>query len=338
MRSLLRSPSFALCSLALAACGDDAAAPAADTAAADTAVATDPADATGETSPDATDPDASTCESTAAGTIGAGGLTLAVCGATLTVPAAALAAGAEVSLAAVTPPAGPPFEMELIGPVVEVSAASDFAVPVTLELADASAAEGYRHALRYEPGVLPWLEQAACRFEGGLRLEVTAPYDFVLARETVAFPESPEGLGSGTLETRLGGAAAIDWSVADGSATFDKRASGLRTARVALRHGREDGSELTLELALDELADHSFVPLSIAVRDSRDAAASASWDAGVDADPSAVSLIGLAGDRIVGSFTVEAKGDGGAAALTVAVDVATVHWHGSPTTRCPAAR
>ncbi|MFO0745566.1 MAG: hypothetical protein U1F43_07820 [Myxococcota bacterium] len=321
----------------MAACGDSGGKVASDVAdatgdvAADvaTADATTVADADGA---DAVEPPPCTDPAVVEPRVAAG-LTLTVCGATLTVPAGALPDGVDVGLAAVTPPAGPPFEQAFDGEVIEVTVDRDFVVPATLFMPDVSAAGGYRTGARWEPASSQWQGFEACPAEGGLEYPVSFGGDFALLRDVNVYPDHKEGLGSGTLTSHLDGTD-ITWSTDDGWAIHDLGASGLRSVQIAGRRTPDGGSLQQLSVTLVEEADHSFTPLEVSLLDTGDAAASWSWLEPVDGGASASSVIAVAGGRIVGSFTVTARGQDGTATLRIDVDVVTERYRFPPEAAC----
>lgn len=209
-RALLAS---AVWTTALLACdGDDDVAPDETGTVVDAAV---PSDATLTPTPDAaTDAsvpiDASDADAdpgcgpgaTVRATVTADGASLALCGATLDVPAAALEVGTEVGIDIVAPPDAAWHDYELSGPVFRfLPDTSPLPGAVTIGLArDTTRTRGpelaYWASDRWEP-----IE--ACLTENVLSLDTVHLGIFGLMQDAIEFPPGPTGLGQASLELEL---------------------------------------------------------------------------------------------------------------------------------------
>lgn len=330
---------------ALGACGDDGGKTTAD--AADTAVG-DTADDTGadttttaDTSDDAT-ADADTSEPVCTDpsvtlTMADADLDLTVCGATLHVAKGALAAGKQVTLARVEPPAVAPFEQAFVGPVLEITTTDDedLLVPATLFMPDISALGGYRTGVRWESATSTWQGFEACPADGGVEYTLSFGGIFALLRDTVVFPDHKEGLGSGTLTSHIDDVA-VTWTIDEqGWAIHDLGASGLRTVQIGARRTPDGGSVQQLTVQLVEEADHSFAPLEVSLLDTAENGESWSWLEPVDGPPTSSSVIGVAGGRLVGSIVVTARGAGDTTTtLTIDIDATTERYRYPPEASC----
>lgn len=207
------------CSMALlVACGDDdsasppggdgdASAPRPD-AATDSTL---PGDAAAETDADA-DTSCAVGRSHVA-TVGAAGATVSLCGATLEVPAGALAAGTSVGITLVNPPGPAWFEQELSGPVFRFTpdnVALD--VPAKLSLARDMSKQRGPVLVRWLADEDVWGEHEACLEDGELSLETLNLGTFGLMQDPATYPPAASGLGSATLTLNIDGAQS-SWSV-----------------------------------------------------------------------------------------------------------------------------
>ncbi len=322
---------------ALAACGDDASGTDTADTVADMTADTGGAETSDAPSDSGDAPDATAACDPGAATSGeqtAEGLVLELCGATLTVPANAVAVGATIGLEVVEPPAPAPFEREFVSPILKVVTATGFSFPGTLLVPDLSAAGGYREGAYYEASGLTWYGFEACPDEGGgVAFTVTSAGTFVLLRDTIIFPDSPQDLGSGTL-TATFMTVQDTWTFDDGYAIHDVGSNGLRSVTLIARRTPEGGSLQQLDIRLTETAEHDYAPLQVTLLDTSDLSGGWSWLEPVHGPAASSSIIAVTGDRVVGNMSAVLHKGEDAETITIAVDAQTGRYRFPPEGAC----
>ncbi|MDF2696411.1 MAG: hypothetical protein K0S65_4794, partial [Labilithrix sp.] len=146
-------------------------------------------------------------------TIGDGGATLSLCGATLEVPEGALEAGTPVGITVVAPPGAPWFEHELSGPVFRFTPDDiTFDLPATISLTrDPSKTRGPVLA-RWLADENVWGEHEACLENDTLSLETVGLGTFGLMQDVNTYPPAAAGLGTANLSLTLGDVT-TSWAV-----------------------------------------------------------------------------------------------------------------------------
>jgi hypothetical protein len=133
--------------------------------------------------------------------IDAAGGELAHCGATLVVPAGAVARPTTFRIAAIEPPAAAPFEHELASPVFEISPEMpELADLVSLTLEHTAADSRFKLARFDETlGGFAWIE--ACQVtDTTIQQYLGALGTWTVLRDVNDYPDSTSGLGDGTIE------------------------------------------------------------------------------------------------------------------------------------------
>lgn len=176
-------------------------------------------------------------------TVGDGGATLSLCGATLEVPEGALEAGSPVGITVVASPADPWFDHALSGPVFRFTP-DDVALelPAKIGLArDTTKARGPVLA-RWLPEEKVWAEHEACLQNDVLGLETIGLGTFGLMQDVNTYPPAAAGLGTATVSLELGGVA-TSWTV-PGNGGYAVYEPGLDGRSFMLIARRADGDDL----------------------------------------------------------------------------------------------
>lgn len=181
---------------------------------------------------------------------GADGGELALCGATLRVPAGAVAEDIMFGIEVVTPPADPPFEYEFASPVFHFTPTGTFFTkPVELTLPRPVTTD--RIALgRHDPALDRFGIIEACEVtDTTISQSVYELGTFAALRGTYAYPDSTAGLGGGALELELLGATAtfpLDFGI-----YADREDGGRNVSLKALRELDGGLESLRVELGID---------------------------------------------------------------------------------------
>jgi hypothetical protein len=176
-------------------------------------------------------------------TLGDGGATLSLCGATLEVPEGALESGTTVGITVVAPPGAPWFEHALSGPVFRFTPDDvTFDLPAKISLArDTTKTRGPVLA-RWLPEVNEWGEHEACFENDQLWLKTVGLGTFGLMQDVNTYPPAAAGLGTANLSLTLEGTT-TSWTVPGngGYAVYEPSAD-ARTFILVAR--REVGGDL----------------------------------------------------------------------------------------------
>ncbi|MCY1054887.1 hypothetical protein [Nannocystis sp. SCPEA4] len=136
--------------------------------------------------------------------IGPDGGELSLCGATLRVPAGAVAADVEFGIAVVEPPTEPPFEQVFASPVFEFTASADaFTQPIELILPHEPTEDRLALSLYDELSNEFWIIEACKVTDTTISQSVFQLGIFAALRGTYPYPDSTNGLGGGTIELEL---------------------------------------------------------------------------------------------------------------------------------------
>jgi hypothetical protein len=314
---MLRATTLSL--LVLAACGDSSSSP--DAGAADAALTDAGADAAPDAAPDA-------CATPVSSAIGPAGGELTLCGATLRVPAGALAAPITFGIAASSAPA--PAEPRVLAGRAFRFTPDDAPLPtaVDIELPHDGAA-GRLELFAVAAGELHGLE--ACTVDDQI-IGQAVPLlgTFVAVRDTHAYADSPRGLGAGTVTTTIGSDTRT-WDVAATGYAIDGAWGGPMALTLILE--RSEGKRyqrLRLDIASDgaggaEVLDGSWYS-DLAL-----------WQLGDPAstDPiAAIEVTRADGERLDATVTGTLRAGKDTQPFVAELDVAPTYWQFPPERVC----
>ncbi|PCC74273.1 ZU5 domain-containing protein [Nannocystis exedens] len=188
---------------------------------------------------------------------GPAGGELTLCGATLRVPAGAVAEDVVFGIEVIEPPAEPPFEQEFASPVFRFTP-DDLAFDQPVELILPRPVTDHRISLaRHVPeDEAFWIVEACDVTDTTIAQSFYQLGTFVTLRGTYKYPDSTSGLGGGTLELELLGKTASFPIDMGGFGIYADAEDGSRT--VTLKSVREvDGAfeSLRVDFAVDGSGD-----------------------------------------------------------------------------------
>ncbi|AKU99130.1 hypothetical protein AKJ09_05794 [Labilithrix luteola] len=197
-------------------------------------------------------------------TVGDGGATLSLCGATLEVPEGALEAGSPVGIAVVAAPAAPWFDHELSGPVFRFTP-DDIALELPAKIGltrDTTKARGPVLA-RWLPVEKEWGEHEGCLKDDVLSLETIGLGTFGLMQDVNTYPPAASGLGTATVSLDLGGVA-TSWTVPGngGYAVYEPGVDGRSFMLVARRTEGDDLEALDIRGVIQNNQPSGIVQVS----------------------------------------------------------------------------
>ncbi len=186
--------------------------------------------------------------------VGRDGGTLTFCGATLEIPAGALADDATVGIAIDPSPPDPPFHYEVASPAF-VMTPSDLPLlaPASVTIPHAAASSRFELAVVDEANDTFAMFEACMVTDTSLQQFVGALGTFAVLRDVVDYPESTTGLGSGEVElTFLGETKTYDVDAQGNYAIFQSSESGDRTVTIDTLYPVPDGVEsLRIDFVVD---------------------------------------------------------------------------------------
>lgn len=197
-------------------------------------------------------------------TMGDGGATLSLCGATLEVPEGALEAGSPIGITVVAAPAAPWFEYALSGPVFRFTP-DDVALelPARIGLArDTTKTRGPVLA-RWLADEKLWGEHEACLENDVLRLDTIGLGTFGLMQDVNTYPPAAAGLGTASISLELGGVA-TSWTVPGdgGYAVYEPSVDGESFMLIARRTEGEDLEALDIRGVIQKGQPSGIVQVS----------------------------------------------------------------------------
>jgi hypothetical protein len=315
------------CSLALLlACGDDEG-PGLDAGA---------PDASADGGPDAGTP---ACEvgATVSGSIGAAGGELALCGALLRVAPGELDAPVDFAIEWITPPTPPDEPRVLAGPAFRFTP-DDQVLPGLVEV----------HVPHDgEPGRLEMVgigtggetsgfeacgsdEETVWQFFGSVNGTALSPLGkFVAVRDTYAYADSNQDLGSGTVSATLGERELVFVVGSDGFAIDEYYPAGVSlTAQVEVPD-QEDLEQLRVQLFVPPGGETQVIYIQWYSEMTI-------WSFGFGG--SATADVALVGDRVVGTLSGELVSGKATLPFAIELDVLAEYWRFPPERVCPGGR
>jgi len=192
--------------------------------------------------------------------IGPDGGELSLCGATLRVPAGAVAEEVEFGIAVIEPPAEPPFEQVFAAPVFDFTAGdAAFMLPVELilphEVTDKRIGLG-----RYdEVESRFWIIEACEVTDTTISQSVFQLGIYTALRGTYDYPDNSTGLGGGSIELEIFGApASFSLDESNGFAIFSDAEDGSRTLTLKSVRDVDGGVEsLRVDFAVDATGEEA---------------------------------------------------------------------------------
>lgn len=185
------------------------------------------------------------CEVPSSAQIGPEGGTLEHCGATLVVPAGALADTVSFQIGVDPAPPEAPFQHELASPVFNIRPQNPgLRQPASLTLAH-EAADSRFELVRYDERFGGFAAIEACEVTAtSIQQFVGVLGTWAVLRDTVDYPESTSGLGDGTLDLDfLEDQVAYDLDAANSYGIYQENEDGSKTVTLLAIREVEDGLE-----------------------------------------------------------------------------------------------
>lgn len=289
-------------------------------------------DATSTVAPDAGPP----CEvgATAAGELGPAGGELTLCGARLALAPGAAAGPTAASITWVEPPSALPAERALAGGVFRFDV--DPAPAAGLVSIDVPAADGDGYLYLYGHDGADWFQLEACRLDGGIiGQDIAARGTFAAMRNTEVYPDSPSGLGDGTLDAVLDGVPYAFTLDASSRGIYEDAPAGDRVVTFYLWLTPTGGMLKVLDVRL--AVPVTGAPEVIAASWTDLDGPSYSYIGAITPGAATVTLTGgTAGDRYVGDLAVTfVDAEDAAHELTATFDITVEEYGFPPEASCP---
>lgn len=270
----------------------------------------------------------------AAKTLDSAGGTVSLCGASVTVPAGALAASREVAVEIVTPAVSAPVDEAFLDRVYRFTP-DDAALPAqaTISLPKDPADTHYQDLAYLDPTQQTWNMIESCPVGDALTIATARLGTWAILRDVNAYPASSLGLGEATVQIDFLGAS-HDFAVGMSGYAIYETLSGSDTRSVYLDLWRTGASGME---HLDLRMGDSPTSRDVLEIDFFDEASNVIWSylQPVDGPATKFDVLRDADGRLHGSFTVDLHTMSlGTQTMTGTLDVQPVRYRFPPDAAC----